>query len=290
MPHLPRFRRQALALAALWPAFAGAQDTLGLKLTPQQALAYEPLVAHVTIENRGPHPLTVGAEPPAAALRFFIERDDGTLMSPRNTQPLADGLTIPPQETRTVACNLAQAYDLSAAGAYACHAVLKEARRTTASPILRFEIRRGFELQTLHTGRPEAADARLYVLSYLQRENGEDLYLRIENEAHRIIYGVFHLGRVVRFRPPSLLTDEAGNIHVLFQTIGMAFVHAAFTPFGIQIVADQHPGLRGHWRLTRLPNGQVRVVQEQNAEDASVSGRPDPRAPSAAGAASSTPP
>jgi len=39
----------------------------------------------------------------------------------------------------------------------------------------------------------------------------------------------------------------------------MAFVHTAFTPFGVQLFAKTYTGVRGKASLVQQPNGQITV-------------------------------
>ena len=59
--------------------------------------------------------------------------------------------------------------------------------------------------------------------------------------------------------------DEAGNIHVLFQSTAIIFVHTAFTPYGVQLFCRTYVDKSNKIYLVSMPNGQISVPRVYSA-------------------------
>jgi len=250
-----------LGLAA--PRRLDAQVGVSLALPFDKAARFEALDAAVSLHNRSGRMLALDGE--GAEGRFWLDvaGEDGRRVPRRDGAPLLPPASLMPGETRTFTVPVTRRFDLSRLGRYVLRAGVDEGGASFASPPVRLELAAGFELRRLAAGIPGAAGAsREYVLFYLQKGGGENLYLRIEDR-DQAVYGAFDLGRLVRVRPPDLRVDESGNVHVLFQTLGMRFVHAATTPNGVPLFSRVYRGVRGQASLSPLPNGQLAVLDAE---------------------------
>ena len=249
-----------IGLMAL-PAWVAAQVAITLTLPSAKALLYEDVIAMVAIQNNSGQMLTMDSIPGTVRFWLDVERDGGRTISRRDNTPLLRAVEIMPGEARTFGFNLPRLYAIRSQGQYKVRAGVELNGALYVSPQTMLELVSGFEFQRLTAGVPGDAQAmRTYILSYFQRDGFENIYLRIE-DADKTVYGVFNLGRVIRVRPTEIKVDEAGNVHVLFQTMGMGFVHTAFTPFGVQLFAKNYTGARGRASLAQQPNGQVVVAE-----------------------------
>ncbi|MBI2438533.1 MAG: hypothetical protein HYV36_06955 [Lentisphaerae bacterium] len=254
------------------PAWVAAQVALSLTLPSAKALLYEDVMAMVVIENNSGQMLDIEARPARIATRSVaggpgqerfwleVERADGHIIPRRDDAPVLPAAKIMPGEARAFELNVPRLFAIRRDGLYKIRAGVEINGARFASPERTLEIVNGFELKRLTAGVPGVPGAlRTYILSYFHKDRVEDIYLRIE-DADRTVYGLFNLGRIVRVRDPELKVDEAGNAHVLFQTAGLAFVHAAFTPFAVQLFSKNYAGRRGQASLTLQPNGQIAVL------------------------------
>lgn len=250
----------AIGLTAL-PAWVAAQVAIALTLPSAKALLYEDVIATVVIQNNSGQMLTMNSSPGTARFWLDVESDGGRIVPRRDDAPLLSDVEIMPGEARTLGFNVPRLYALRSQGLYKMRAGVELNGAHYVSPEAKLEIVGGFEFQRLTAGVPGDVPAmRTYILSYFQRDGVENIYLRIE-DADKTVYGLFNLGRIVRVRPTEIKVDEAGNVHVLFQTMGMGFVHTAFTPFGVQLFAKTYTGSRGRAGLTQQPNGQIAVLE-----------------------------
>ena len=241
------------------PAWVVAQVAITLTLPSAKALLYEDVIATVVIQNNSGQMLTMDSFRGPVRFWLDVERDGGRIISRRDDAPLVSDVEIMPGEVLTFGFNVPRLYAMRSQGLYKMRAGVEMNGAHYVSPEKTLEIVSGFEFQRLTAGVPGDAYAmRTYILSYFQRDGVENIYLRIE-DADKTVYGMFNLGRVVRVRPTEVKVDEAGNVHVLFQTMGMGFVHTAFTPFGVQLFAKTYTGTRGRASLAQQPNGQITV-------------------------------
>lgn len=254
----------ALFLMTGFPVVSSGQISLKVTLPISQALRYEPVMANVAIVNNTGQMISFGTGSSLPQFRFDIEKSGGGIVSRRNAEPLISGISIMPGETHTFEIMLSRYYHIQDIGLYTIKAVVEWNSVGYASAGVYLEVAQGFELARMKAGIPgDKGAVRTYVLEYLQRERGEDLYLRIRDDRGKVICGMFNLGRIVRVRKPALQIDEAGNVHVLFQTIGMGYIHTAYTPYGVRLFSDNIAGGKVQVSLKELPSGQVTVVKEE---------------------------
>ena len=243
------------------PAWIAAQIAITLTLPSAKAVLYEDVIATVVIQNNSGQMLTMDSIRGPVRFWLDIERDGGRIIPRRDDVPLMSDVKIMPGEVRKFGFNLPRLFVMRNQGLYKIRAGVQMNRAHYVSPKMTLEIVRGFEFQRLTAGVPSDAYAmRTYILSYFQRDGVENIYLLIE-DADKTVYGMFNLGRVVRVRPTEIKVDEVGNVHILFQTMGMGFVHTAFTPFGVQLFTKTYLGTRGKASLAQQPNGQITVPE-----------------------------
>jgi len=249
----------AIGLMAL-PAWVVAQIAITLTPPSAKALLYEDVIATVVVQNNSGQMQTLDSTQGTVRFWIDVERNDGRIIRRRDDAPLVSAVKIMPGEARTFDFNVSRLYAIRNKGSYKIRAGVEMNGAHYVSPEMTLELEDGgFELQRLTAGVPGDTPAtRIYILSYFQRDSVENIYLRIE-DADKVVYGLFNLGRVLRVRSPEIKVDEVGNVHVLFQTMGMAFVHMAFTPFGVQLFAKTYTGTRGKAGLVQQPNGQITV-------------------------------
>ncbi len=261
----PRRRAAGLIAAACGLALAArlpAQVTVTLALDPPVAVTYEHVDAKVTVANESGRLLRLGADADSPArLLLEVRRDGDRQIARRADAPaLLAAAELVPGEQRTVSVPLERHFVLERAGRYWVRASVAIGETVYAAAPADLEVAAGSEMLRLTAGVPgEAGGQRTYVLTVLQRAGGEVLFLRIEDVDGRWLYGLHPLGRIVRVRPPDLRVDGSGNAHVLFQTIGMAYVHAAFTPMGVPLFRRLLTGTRGKARLELQAGGRIAV-------------------------------
>lgn len=243
------------------PVWLAAQVAINLTLSPTRALLCEDVIASVGIKNNSGQMIELDSALGPFRFRLDVEGKNDSIVARCDDTPLISNVQMLPGELRTFKFNVSRLFAIRGQGVYKISAGVEFRDKYYAAPVAMLEVVNGFELQRLTAGVPgDAVAVRTYILSYLQRDAAENIYLQIE-DADKTIYGVFNLGRIVRVRPTELKLDEAGNVHVLFQTVDLGFVHTAFTPFGVQLFVKTYAGNRGKASLALQPNGQITVPE-----------------------------
>lgn len=256
--------RKTLVTAAIlicaWSSHASQIDVT-LRINHEKALRFEPVIATVTIVNRSGRLLSFGGTNTSAALDFFITRDNGVLIRKKETG-FIPATHVLPGERKTIALDIAYLYNFDKDTDYRIQAILRTEAGPFSSGSVRLILSKGFELARISTGVPGTRDVSTFTLEFLKRDAAEELYLRVKDEQAGLIYGVFNLGKFVRARPPSLVCDEAGNAHILFDSLNSC-IHTAFTPYGIQLFAEQYPRAGQNINLRQSNDGSIRVFREE---------------------------
>lgn len=247
-----------IACTAGGPLFA--QIDLSLAVEPRQALLHEPVNARVSVRNNTGAVLGFDSGADAARFYFEIRRDRDEAVDQLDHAPLLYGTKLVPAGHLTNGFCLTSLFSMCRRGAYQVKACIEWNNTLFASPAVNLEMLKGFEIARMIAGLPgEPGAMRLYRLEYLPKNNGEYVYLSIADEQSGKIYGMFNLGRIIRVRKPEMKVDEAGNIHVLFQSTAMVFYHIAFTPYGVRLFARNYADKSNQISLVYMPNGQISV-------------------------------
>lgn len=249
------------AAVLLIGASAPGQIEVGLTVEPVRALLYEPIQATVVIRNNTGGMLAFDGRQDSARFFFDVERNRHETVKPTDRRPLLFGLKLVPAGNTTNVFNLTSLYAMQLRGLYKVSACLEWNNILLVSPAVDLEILKGFEIARVIAGVPgEEGATRVYILEYLPQETGEQAYLRIENADSTTVYGMHRLGHIVRVRKPEMKIDESGNVHILFQTMSMIFIHTAFTPYGVQLFSREYADRSNRISLHSLPSGRVSVL------------------------------
>lgn len=244
------------------------QIELALTVEPVRALLYEPIRATVVIRNNTGGMLTFDAGQGSARFFFDVERNKNETVKPTDRRSLLFGLKLVPAGSVTNVFNLTSLYAMQQRGRYKVSACIEWNNILLVSSAIELEMLKGFEIARVIAGVPgEEGVMRVYILEYLTQEKGEQVYLRIEDVNSTTIYGMHKLGNIVRARKPEMKVDESGNVHILFQTMSMIFIHTAFTPYGVQLFSREYADRSNRISLHSLPSGRVSVSPLSAAEE-----------------------
>jgi hypothetical protein len=252
--------RSALLLLAAGVVSAHAQLDVSVRVDPARAVLHEPVIAHVRIRNQTAHEIELGAAESTDRFWMEIEREPGSLVASRDTPLLSAALVVPAGGTVTHRVNLPRHYDLRATGPYTVRAGVSWRGRGFLSSGVYLDLVPGLEMMRAAGPGPDGSGMRLYRLLTLNRDRGEHLFLRIDDEEGRMSYGTIHLGRLLRLNPPQLIVDAHGHITILHQTAPGRYAYHRFSPDGRALLqrvytSERHGvalelGEDGHYRVT----------------------------------------
>jgi len=191
-----------------------------MELQHTQLLKYEPVVAFVTIANRGGTPLVVnGDRPEDLKLLFEIKDRRGNAVPRLKDGPKLEKIRLEPSESRRVMMHVSEHYVFNRLGGYHLKAVLSTEKSRYKSQAMHLEVVRGLPVaETIGHVASEPTLRRRYQLRYVTREGGETLFLQVADLPDERLIGTYTLGRLLRVEHPQVAFDTRGHLVVQHQS------------------------------------------------------------------------
>lgn len=270
-------RQLTLLLAALLLAApsASAQVRVDLSVARRLYIAYEPLVATVSVRNLSGRTLELVDTPLEPWFTFQVESLDGRPVPARATDYSNPPTLLEPGRTLSRRINITPLFPIGEFGGYRIRATIHALGTHFPSPPLTVEITDGRviheETVGVPDGRPGAGSQRVIQLLTHRLPSSTHLYLRIKDPAAGIIHCTHRLGRVVSYLPPQILLDSNNEIHILQNTAPKAFLYS-------------HIGLNGEIRTRKgyqaaLKRPAMRLMDDNTIAIAGVLPDEPPPAP-----------
>ncbi len=237
----------AMALLALLsgPVPMVAQIRVNVEVEHESVLPNEPVSVIVTMVNDADTPLVFGEDNYNAQMILMLER--GVRRTEERiadtTRPVKRHMIVMPGETHRELFELTSLFNMHEQRTYRVHVVIEHEDLRYRSRDRVFEVANGVELHSAVHPVPGYRDRRLtYSLRYWRRNQSEHLFLVVSDEANDIAYGSFDLGRLVRFRNPTLRYDRSGQIMVIHQSGRERFTRSLFaiSGEGVDFVEQEH--------------------------------------------------
>ncbi len=244
---------------------ANAQIQVLLKFTRLQYLAYEPLIATVSITNRAGRDIELHDDGGQQWFGFEITRDAGESIGPSGSESL-EPLKIGASQTVTRKINLTLLYPVQEFGAYhvRAHVYFGDLGRYYYSQTKVVQVTGARPIWKQSVGIPENAgvtgDARTYSLMSNRFPEHTSLYVRVEDEARGVVYATYSLGRVIAFDEPHAEIDRSNNLHVLQCSAPRTWSYATIGLNGQLLAHSTLVETKSRPHFKRNPNGDIAVV------------------------------
>ncbi len=193
-------------------------------------LQYEPVNIMVFLLNETHKTIMVGANTNngVAELSFVVEHQTDVWLKKKARIRLRP-IPIKPGEERSFVIALTDWYAIEREGEYRIQAKIKVGKKLYASPMVQLTVVPGIELTKSSKLVPGSDDAlRSYRVLYWKRGLYEFAFLRVDEIPSRLNYGVFELGKIVRFSAPVLETTLEGDVTVRHQSAPDCFIRTQF--------------------------------------------------------------
>jgi len=225
-----------------------AQVEVGLRVTPDRAVLHEPIMATVRVVNQTSETIVLRDDTPGQRLWLDIESGPGRTIRPITQAILGTPLEVPPRQSVSRQINITESYDIRVEGPYTVRARLDWNGEAYVSSRAFLDVAPGLEVARLVAAASDApGDRRLYRLLTLNRDRGDHLFLRIDDQAAQICEAVIHLDRVIRVQPPRMQVDAFHQVHVLHQFGPGRYLHHIFTSSGQmvsrRVFTSEDPGV-----------------------------------------------
>ncbi|MBA2435672.1 MAG: hypothetical protein H0V54_11445 [Chthoniobacterales bacterium] len=253
--------RPLLFLALFFVAVsAEGQIQVELKFKRLQYIAYEPVIATVTITNLAGREIELRDDNEQHWYGFEVTAKEGRTLVPilqRDEPPLkiAAGTSV----TRKI--NLTPLFPITDLGVYHVRANVffadlnkffyaraKVFEVTTARPIWRRTV-----------GDPANGGVRTYSLMTNRFPDHTSLYVRVEDQENSLVYATFSLGRLISFDEPHAEIDRDNQLHVLQCSAPRIWSYSVVGLDGRLLKHTTYSQTRSTPRLRRTPEGTVAV-------------------------------
>jgi len=249
----------------LLAAAAEGQIQVDLKFQRLQYIAYEPVVATVTLTNLAGRDIELHDGDGQSWLGFEVtgsEDQPVTLLSTENAQP---PLKIAAGQRVTQEIDLGSLYPVHDFGAYhvRTHVYFPDLAKFFYSPTRVFEVTDARPIWQQTVGIPDGVAAtgnvRTYSLLTNRFPDHTSLYVRVQDKDSGIVYATYSLGRSIEFEQPQAEIDRANELHVLHCAAPHAWSYSRIGLNGQLLTHSSFMETKSRPRLVHSANGEVAV-------------------------------
>jgi hypothetical protein len=258
-----RFLSRLCGIALVTAISAHGQISASLRLSKNQYLAGEAVVAVVTISNNSGQDQVFQTTSRSPWLDFVIKDGNGEPVIPKSSLNFG-AVKIPAGQTMARQVVLNTFFQLSDRGSYSVFGVVRTPGQTTQG----YSTNR--TLFNLTTGRPfwtqkvgmkgNAEKVREYRVLNYTGEQTTQLYVQVMDSVNGTPIQTFPLGNVLMFRQPQITVDKNQVLHVFFLSTPTLWTHARVDASGKLLSRDFHlRGPAGDPQLVTFATGEIGI-------------------------------
>ncbi len=193
------------------------QVRVGLQVEHRVVMEGEPMVATIMLQNDSETPLVFNKIYHNATLEVNIRR--GRVSGEPIFKTLDRNFVVMPDDSSKELVELTSLSNMQQPGSYQVWAQVRYDGNVYASRPQAFDVVHGIELASRQRHLPGYSDIRLtYSLRYCVRSGSEYAFLVVTDMQHKVSYGTFRLGTLVRVGAPAMDFDESGRMVVAHQS------------------------------------------------------------------------
>jgi hypothetical protein len=253
---------RSLAFATLFLVALSAQGQIqvDLKFKRLQYIAYEPVIATVTISNLAGRDIELHDDRDQHWYGFEVTANEGRTLAPLK-QASEPPLKIATGTSVTRKIDLTPLFPITDLGVYHVRANVffadlnkffyaraKVIEVTTARPIWQRTV-----------GDPGGNGVRTYSLMTNRFPDHTSLYVRVEDKENGLVYSTYSLGRVISFDEPHAEVDRENQLHVLQCSAPRLWSYSVVGLDGRLLKHATYSETRSSPRLRRAADGTVAV-------------------------------
>ena len=199
---------------------AGAQIQVDLKFKRFQYIAYEPLMATISITNLAGRDVDLRDNNGQRWFGFEITGKDSEPIGPLPSAGIQPPLTIAAGKKVTQRIDLNSLFPMHDFGAYhvRAHIYFADLDKFFYSQTKVVEVTGARPIWQKTVGMPDGAgsgNARTYSLLSNRFPDHTSLYVRVEDKDSGVVYATYSLGHAIAFGEPQAEIDQANQLHVL---------------------------------------------------------------------------
>src|SRR5262245_60697436 len=198
-----------------------AQIQVELKFPRLQYIAYEPVVANLTITNLAGRDLDLHDTEGQAWFGFEVTADEGRSIAPISNAA-SEPLNVATGKRVTRKINLTPLFGVHDFGTYhvRAHIYFADLNKFFSSKTKAFEVTDARPIWQKTVGVPEEGgvngNVRTYSLMTNRFPDHTSLYVRVEDKDSGIVYATYSLGQIIAFDEPQAEFDRSNELHVLY--------------------------------------------------------------------------
>jgi hypothetical protein len=267
IPSLEHLMKCAVTIACLFiiVAKAEAQIQVDLKLKRLQYIAYEPVVATLSITNLAGREIDLHDADGQSWLGFEITGNEGQPVAPISVENGQPPLKVGTGQRVTHQINLTPLYPVHDFGTYhvRTNVYFADLGKFFNSPTRVFEVTDARPIWQQTVGIPDGVaapgNARTYSLLTNRFPDHTSLYVRVQDRDTGIVYATYSLGRAIAFEEPQAEIDRANQLHVLHCSAPRAWSYSRIGLNGELLAHSSLMETKARPRLAHTTNGEVAV-------------------------------
>ena len=278
--------RWALISVGFIAGNAVGQIQVDLKLPRLQYIAYEPVVATVTITNLAGRDVDFRDNSAHSWFGFEVTGSE-TQSVPQISKATTTPLTVAAGQQVTRKINLTPLYAVHDSGTYRvrAHIYLGDLNKYFYSTTRVFEVTDARPIWQKTVGvadeDAEAGNARTYSLMTNRFPDHTSLYVRVENKDSGMVFATYSLGQMIAFDQPQTEFDRSNQLHVLYCSAPRRWSYARVGLNGELVSRASFTEMKSRPRLVHSNDGVIKVAGgmmdprvTQAARDTVLSARP----------------
>src|SRR5262245_40839749 len=254
---------RTLTLAVFFPLAVAArgQIQVDLKFSRFQYIAYEPVLAQVTITNLAGRDIELRDDRDQTWYGFEVNTNGGRMLAPIR-RPHEAALRIGAGESVTRKIDLTPLFPISDLGAYHVRAnvFFADLNKFFYARTKVFEVTSARPIWQRTVGDPEGNGVRTYSLMTNRFPDHTSLYVRVEDKTNNLIYATYSLGRVISLDEPQAEVDRENRLHVLQPSGPRLWAYSVVNLDGRLLKHAAYSQARAIPRLRRTPEGVITVT------------------------------
>src|SRR6266699_6282001 len=255
----------SIACLLVFAAKAEAQIQVDLKFKRLQYIAYEPVVATLSITNLAGRDIDLHNADGQSWLGFELTGNEGQPIAPMSAEHDQAPLKVGAGQRVTHQINLTPLYPVQDFGTYhvRAHIYFADLGKFFYSGTKVFEVTDARPIWQGTVGIPDGVAApgnvRTYSLLTNQFPDHTSLYVRVQDKDNGIVYATYSLGRTISFEEPQAQIDRANQLHVLQCAAPRSLAYSRIGLNGELLAHSSFMETKTRPRLFRAPDGEVAV-------------------------------
>ena len=257
--------RWAVLGLGLMAGSATGQIQVDLKFPRLQYIAYEPVVADVTITNLTGRDIDLRDSNNQAWFGFEVNGNEGQSI-PQISKVAAGPLRVATGQKVTRKINLTPIYGVHDFGTYRvrAHIYFGDLNKFFYSTTRVVEVTDARPIWQKTVGVPQdrndSGNARTYSLMTNRFPDHTSLYVRVEDKDSGMVYATYSLGQIIAFDHPQTEFDRSNQLHVLYCATPRMWSYARVGLNGELVSRSSFAETKSRPRLVHSNDGVIKVA------------------------------